>query len=99
MPKTRPHRDRKYLDSLRGEPCLLCGAVPSDPAHIRYGSGAGTGRKPSDWFTVPLCNAHHREQHQVGEVTFWHKYAGEAPHAVLGLLRDGARWRYEQRKR
>lgn len=99
MPKNRAHRDRKYLDSLRGEPCLLCGATPSDPAHIRYGSGAGVGMKPADWYAVPLCHAHHSEQHRIGEVTFWHKYAGECPQAVLGLIRDGARRRYERRER
>jgi hypothetical protein len=38
--------------------------------HIRAGSDAGTGRKPSDWFTVSGCRDHHAEQHRIGEGPF-----------------------------
>lgn len=39
-------------------------------AHVRTRTDGGTGMKPSDFWTVPLCAAHHREQHQIGEAAF-----------------------------
>lgn len=32
---------------------------------------AGLGQKPHDRWTVPLCGAHHRMQHEMGESKFW----------------------------
>lgn len=62
----------EHLDFIRSQPCCNCPAPPpSDPAHVRIGSGAGMGQKPSDWRTVPLCRMCHREQHDIGERTFW----------------------------
>jgi hypothetical protein len=40
-------------------------------AHVRLGSGAGVGQKPSDDRTLSLCRDCHSRQHQVGERTFW----------------------------
>ena len=40
-------------------------------AHVRLGSGAGLGQKPDDWRTVSLCSYCHRQQHTIGEETFW----------------------------
>ena len=45
--------------------------MPIECAHVRNGSGAGMGQKPDDWRVVPLCSEHHRNQHIVGEQTFW----------------------------
>lgn len=67
-----PRRSRGHLDFIRGLPCCVCGKAPrSEAAHVRSGTDGGMGLKPSDKFTVPLCSRHHREQHQVGEVSFW----------------------------
>lgn len=52
-------------EAVRGMPCLACGLTPSDPAHVRS-RGAGGGR----FDIVPLCRAHHQEQHQHGIQTF-----------------------------
>ncbi len=63
---------QKWIRTLT---CLGCGASPQkatiECAHVRNGTDGGTGLKPSDRFTVPLCSDCHREQHNVGEVTFW----------------------------
>lgn len=64
-------RDRKYLDSLREEPCIITGLTPCEPAHIRWGMGGGMGLKPDDSRTVPLVPQLHRRQHQIGEKRFW----------------------------
>ena len=44
-------------------------------AHVRTGTDGGTGMKPSDCWTIPLCRGHHREQHNIGEPAFEKRYA------------------------
>lgn len=73
----RKIRDEKYLNSYRERTCVasdngvdLCGDC-AVAAHIRIGSCAGMGQKPCDSLTVPLCDRHHREQHNTSEEWFW----------------------------
>lgn len=54
-------------DRVRALPCLVCKALPSDPAHVTS-RGAGGGR----FDLVPLCRVHHDQQHLVGA----HSFAG-----------------------
>jgi hypothetical protein len=75
--------DEDYLDMIRECPCLRCGLDPCrEAAHVRMSSPAhgkrnAMAKKPSDRWTVPLCEAcHTREpdsQHKVGELVFWHR--------------------------
>jgi len=72
--KPKPdHRTRtKHLAFVRLLPCVACGkAAPSEAAHVRSGSDAGAGMKPSDRYSVSLCTGCHALQHQFGELTFW----------------------------
>ena len=72
--KTRPEfrRRSRHLAFVRQLPCVVCGkAPPSETAHVRSGSDAGTGIKPSDRYCVPLCTDCHALQHQFGELRFW----------------------------
>lgn len=81
-----PRRNRGHLDFIRSLPCCVCGKGPrSEAAHIRAGTDGGMGVKPSDRWTVPLCPRHHREQHNVGEVTFWAD-RGVDPYGLAGEL-------------
>ena len=70
-------RNNGYLAFLRRQPCLACGATPSDAAHVRFaphGSGwryVGKGEKPDDARAVPLCRTHHEQQHGMSEAVFW----------------------------
>jgi hypothetical protein len=50
---------------------------------VRTANNSGTGCKPADTMTVPLCAAHHRELHRNGVQTF------NAEHAVC--LKDVAK--------
>lgn len=72
-----------HLLWVRRHACCVCGALPSketpiEAAHVRAGYPAGTadwekggtGIKPADWWTVSLCQEHHREQHNQGAETF-----------------------------
>jgi hypothetical protein len=80
IPRTAVHRKNgvqirkrvKHLAFIRQLPCTACGQIaPSEAAHIRSGSDAGLGMKPSDRFSLPLCSECHALQHQFGELRFW----------------------------
>jgi len=38
---------------------------------VRLGFDGGTGLKPSDRYSLPLCTRCHAPQHEFGELTFW----------------------------
>ena len=71
--------DDEFLAWLRTQPCATPGPAPFiDPpvycggdvvaAHVRrIANGAGMGAKPKDFSAIPLCDNHHRLQHQHGE--------------------------------
>lgn len=67
-------------------------AVPCHPliecAHVRTGTDGGTGIKPSDSWTVPLCKAHHAEQHAIGEPAFERKYGVNLKRIAEDLARQ-----------
>lgn len=72
-------RSAKHLDFIRGLPCLIChDNISTEAAHVRM-TDSRVGKvnpghaKPHDYFTVPLCGRHHREQHSMGERDFWHR--------------------------
>lgn len=72
--KRKPNlrRSAEHLAFVRRLPCVVCFKDgPSEAAHVRNKTDGGTGLKPSDRFTVPLCMEHHAEQHNRGELTFW----------------------------
>ncbi|MDT3687795.1 MAG: Rad52/Rad22 family DNA repair protein [Pseudorhodoplanes sp.] len=65
-------RDKKHLQYVANQPCLVCGRAPSDAHHLRFAQDRALGRKVSDEFTVPLCRGHHRQLHQSGnEIDWW----------------------------
>tara|TARA_R100000654_G_scaffold66024_1_gene94072 strand:- start:100 stop:432 length:333 start_codon:yes stop_codon:yes gene_type:complete len=66
-------RSKKHLQYISEKPCLICGGIDVQSAHIRF-AGAGIGQKPCDIFTTPLCLLHHREQHSMNEKMFWQLY-------------------------
>ena len=73
LPEPRRRRDKDHLRYVASQPCILCGAAPSDAHHVRFAQPTAMGRKVSDEFTVPLCRAHHREVHAEGkESAWWH---------------------------
>ncbi|WP_082699626.1 DUF968 domain-containing protein [Novosphingobium barchaimii] len=76
IPKERNRSERwrsqAHCTFVRSHQCCVpgCQEMPIEVAHVRSGSDAGMGRKPSDWFTVSLCRGHHSEQHRIGEAPF-----------------------------
>ncbi|MBB5054205.1 hypothetical protein HNQ36_004207 [Afipia massiliensis] len=67
----RRHRDKAHLRFVASQPCLICDRSPSDAHHLRFPQPRALGRKTSDEFTVPLCRAHHRENHRFGDERTW----------------------------
>lgn len=86
IPKERNRSERwrsqAHCGFVRSHGCCVpgCDGRPIEAAHIRIGSDAGMGRKPSDYFTVSLCKAHHGQQHIIGEPTFWREVVQRDPH-------------------
>jgi hypothetical protein len=70
------------LQWLRGRPCALVDrggcSGPIVAAHVDHAGGKGTGTKVADRYAVPMCDGHHREQHQRGWRTFERRYAFDA---------------------
>ncbi len=72
----RRHRDKLHLKFVASQPCLVCGRSPADAHHLRFTQQRAMGRKVSDEFTVPLCRAHHQDNHRFGdEVAWWERRA------------------------
>lgn len=57
------YRNEAYLQFIREKPCFWCGKGPSRAHHVSYVDGTGIGTKPSDLFTIPLCDACHLREH------------------------------------
>lgn len=77
--KPRQHL-ASHLDFIRSLPCCVCGNnIETEAAHIRMSDGSiakpmtGNSTKPDDYYTVPLCSAHHRAQHAHGNERDWWK--------------------------
>jgi hypothetical protein len=82
----RRYRNREHLRYVAQQACLICGRKQSDPHHLRYLQPRALGRKASDEFAVPLCRAHHRAVHRVGDEQAWWTAAGIDPVKVARQL-------------
>jgi len=62
-------RHRKFV---RSHECSVpgCEGRPIVFAHVRSAENSGVGIKPADWHGISLCDACHREQHQIGQPAF-----------------------------
>lgn len=61
-----------HLAWIRRQPCCVpeCARLPAEAHHVRTAANSGTGMKPSDYDTVPLCHYHHLIYHHRGRQTF-----------------------------
>ena len=84
LPPRLPKRKRReqqlrcpaHLQWIRGFACSVpgCDKMPIVAAHVRNGTSGGTSLKPSDEWTISLCNFHHTIQHALGEPRFEGRY-------------------------
>lgn len=74
-------RCQSHLAWVRGCECALTGkhtlkgvvhqcSGGIEAAHVRRGTDGGTGMKPGDNWTLPLCQDAHARQHEMGENWF-----------------------------
>jgi hypothetical protein len=85
-----PLRDKKYLASYAEARCAACDKQGREfgvvGAHIRTGSEAGWGMKPSDSLTLPLCFECHSDQEAHPGPWWWTQH----------VLKNLARRRYSK---
>jgi hypothetical protein len=87
------YKDPKYLEWVRDRACVVCGAKTQteEAAHIRMKDPSvgkpmtGMGTKPDDFYVLPLCGEHHRQQHNGSEKSFWANYKADPVKAALAL--------------
>ena len=67
----RGKRSPAHRKWVRGHACCACGSEEGiECAHVRTADNSGTGYKPSDAFTLSLCQSCHRQSHTQGTDTF-----------------------------
>ena len=86
IPKEKYLRDKAHLKFVAAHPCLICERSPCDAHHVRYAQPRAMGRKVSDEFAVPLCRAHHRDNHRFGDEREWWSKASIDPIEVSQKL-------------
>lgn len=82
---------RKWVRSLQ---CAVrgCNATRIECAHVRNSDltpsdeKGGTGIKPGDNWTIPLCAAHHAEQTHDGEMAFEERHVINMGEMALALM-------------
>ena len=79
-------RDKAHLKFVASQPCLVCGRSPADAHHLRFTQPRAMGLKVSDEFTVPLCRAHHRDNHNHGDEVAWWERRAIDPMATSRML-------------
>ena len=81
----------ELADYARQQPCIACGAWPSEPHHVKTrGAGGDDVRGFGGHGNIaPLCAKHHRAVHARGRKTFEREHGLDLPSAAEQLYR---RW-------
>lgn len=91
----RAYGGKDRVEWGKDQPCLICGSLPSENAHVP--SRSGMGRKGDAKYTVPLCTWHHTGSnyslHTLNKVKFNAKYSIDLDHEAA--ITD-ARWEQYQ---
>lgn len=62
MIKRKAFRSRRYLDWVKAQDCVMCGAPADDPHHIKgVGHMSGAGMTAPDSMAMPVCRPCHDE--------------------------------------
>ena len=84
-PKEKMYRSQKYLKYVRSFPCISCHKHPAQAHHEPMGQ-SGTGIKPHDTYTLPLCNTCHTLRNVYGVDTFWDNADMDYKWEIIKLL-------------
>jgi len=99
--RTARWKSQAHCNFVRGHHCCVprCEEMPIEVAHVRCGSDAGMGRKPSDWHTISLCREHHAQQHAIGEGSFEDLYSIDMAELAEEFAKASPKWREIQEAR
>ena len=92
-----------HLQFIRGFECAVrhC-REKAEAHHVRVGIPAtergGTGKKPHDKWSLPLCATHHHEIHAIGHATFEAKHQINLVDIATDLWRQSPH-RYKQERK
>jgi hypothetical protein len=93
MQRRPRQRNDRHLRFVRERPCIICGFMPCEAAHIKMADArvlkpqsSNIGMKADDRFTLPLCPRHHRESHAMPERAWWDSYHIDAVLLSLALF-------------
>lgn len=84
-PKVTTPRSKAYKRYIESLDCLVCGAHPVIACHTGLPGEGRKGQKVSDFRMIPLCNPHHREQHE-GFETFAETHSLDYPRIIIRLM-------------
>jgi hypothetical protein len=71
--KQKRIKDPMLLNSMRGDPCVICGLETSNaPHHYPKTKASGGGDVESN--LIKLCPEHHLMAHNLGMISFPRKY-------------------------
>lgn len=83
---------RGFLQWIRGRKCAADGFGLCDgrivAAHVDHAGDKGMGTKASDRFAIPLCDGHHKRQHNKG----WHTFERECLGGKSAVAMSDAYW-------
>lgn len=86
--KQKTFRSRKYLNWVKQQPCVMCGAPADDPHHITgVGGMSGMGMTAPDSMVMPVCRMHHDEIHRTPEL--WGRQWEWISRTLDSALREG----------
>lgn len=87
-------RSPAHCNFVRSHNCCVkgCGGRPIEVAHVRIGTGGGMAVKPSDRWTISLCQYHHSEQHREGERQFELKHGLDMKALAEEFARKSPKW-------
>ena len=78
LKKKKRLRSNKYLQTLRGKPCLVRG-YGAEAHHVRFAEPSAMSMKVSDNWCVPLCHKCHMQLHAFGDEKTWWDLQGIDP--------------------
>ena len=58
-PKQKAWRSPSLLKYIRTLPCVCTGKEPCEPHHVKIKGNSGMGRKPSDYYSLPVTREIH----------------------------------------
>ena len=82
-----PYKNRKYLDWVKEQECVVCYAPADDPHHIIGAKMGGMGMKAPDWAVMPVCRRCHTLLHEKPDM--WGKQWGYVAKTLGKAIEQG----------